>query len=80
MLTPDECDTIAYRTGVIEAEDDESNSVDGVMFAETGHGDCFCFDIRKDRKEYEIYLYLHEGNYFESYASDFATCIKRFMA
>lgn len=78
VLEPQDFDSESYRTGVIKAEDEESNAVDGVMFAETDHGDCFCFDVRKDRKEFEVFIYLHEYNCFESYAPNFATCIKRF--
>ena len=80
VLSPTDIDVKSYRAGALEAEDDESNSIDGVMFASTDHGDCFCFDVRKDRKEFEVLLYLHEYNCFEPYAANFAACIKRFAA
>lgn len=80
VLPPTEFDCESYRAGALEADDDDSNSVDGVMFAGTDHGDCFCFDVRKDRKEFEVFLYLHEYNCFEPYAPDFSACIRRFVA
>ena len=79
VLPPTKLDFRSYRIGAIEAEDDKSNSVDGIMFAGTDHGDCYCFDVRRDRKECEVFLYLHEFNCFEPYAANFAECIKRFV-
>lgn len=64
----------------IQFDDEESQAVDGVMFASTGHGDCFVFDVRKDRKEYEVFVYLHEMNSYENYAPNFVRCLKRFVA
>lgn len=78
VLAPNELDAEAYRAGAIDTEDEESNAVDGVLFAKTEHGDVFCFDVRKGRKEYPIFLFKHEYNYFEPYADNFAACIKRF--
>ncbi len=78
VLHPRDFDYEMYRAGRLSAADEESNVVDGVMFAQTDHGDCFCFDLRKHRKEYEVFLYLHEMNCFEPYASNFAACIRRF--
>ena len=63
---------------VDEFEDEESRAVNGLTFATTGHGDCFCFDVQKGKKEYPVFLYKHEMNFFEPYAENFATCIKRF--
>jgi len=80
VVAPQDFDCTNYRAGTLQAADDESNGVDGVMFARTDHGDCFCFDVRKDRKEFEVFLYLHEYNCFEPYAANFAACIKRFVA
>ena len=80
VLPPQQLDCKSYRSGELEADDEETNSVDGVMFANTDHGDCFCFDVRKDRKEFEVFLYLHEYNCFEPYAPNFAVCIERFVA
>ena len=78
VLPPEKFDRESYRAGALESEDEETNAVDGVMFAETDHGDCFCFDVRKDRKEFEVLIYMHEYEYFEPYAPDFAACIRRF--
>ena len=75
ILTPDE---LAVEAGYADFEDEESKAVNGLTFATTGHGDCFCFDIRKGKKEFAVVLYKHEGNFFEPYAENFAACIKRF--
>ena len=56
-----------------EFEDEESRAVNGLTFATTGHGDCFCFDVQKGKKEYPVFLYKHEMNFFEPYAENFAT-------
>lgn len=76
VLTPDK---LEMETGYAEFEDDESKAVNALTFAATGHGDCFCFDVQKGRKEYAVVLYKHEGNFFEPYADNFAACIKRFV-
>ncbi|MFO0938901.1 MAG: SMI1/KNR4 family protein [Gemmataceae bacterium] len=75
ILPPNELES---ETGYAEFEDEESKAVNAVTFASTDHGDCFCFDVQKGKKEYAIVLYKHEGNFFESYAENFAACIKRF--
>jgi len=80
VLEPQDFDCQSYRRGRLDADDEETNSVDGVMFARSDHGDCFCFDVRKDRKEFEVFLYLHESNCFEAYAPDYAACVRRFAA
>jgi len=77
IVAPDELDCESYRAGILQA-DEETNAVDGVMFATTGHGDCFCFDVRKGKKEFPIFLFKHEYNVLEPYAENFAACIKRF--
>jgi hypothetical protein len=59
-------------------EDEESRAVNGLTFATTGHGDCFCFDVQKGKKEYAVFLFKHEYNVLEPYADNFAACIKRF--
>jgi SMI1 / KNR4 family (SUKH-1) len=59
-------------------EDEESKAVNGLTFATTGHGDCFCFDVQKGKKEYAVYHFKHEYNLLEPYADNFAACIKRF--
>ena len=78
LLTPDEFDTETYRAGMLDAEDPETDAVDGVMFAATEHGDCFCFDVREDNTEFPVYVYKHEYNCFELYAGNFAACVRRF--
>lgn len=80
VLAPAEMDFTFYRLGTLEVEEDdeEGAAVDGVMFADTGYGDCFCFDLAQPGPEYPILRYLHEGNYYEPYAEDFMTCVKRF--
>lgn len=75
ILTPDK---LEIEMGYADFEDEESRSVNGLMFATTGHGDCFCFDAQKGKKEFAVVLYKHEGNFFEPYAENFAACVKRF--
>lgn len=77
ILTPEEFDPQTYRTGALDS-DEETNAVNGVMFATTDHGDCFCFDVQKGKNEFAVFLYNHELNCFEPYAENFAACIKRF--
>lgn len=78
VLALDEIDAESYRAGAIDSDDEETNAIDGVVFAGTLHGDCFCFDIQKGKKEYAVFLFKHEYNCFEPYADNFAACIKRF--
>ncbi len=77
IVTPDEFDTQTYRAGATDS-DEETNAVNGVMFATTDHGDCFCFDVQNGQKEFAVFRYNHELNCFEAYAENFAACIKRF--
>ena len=60
--------------------DEESLAVDGVMFADTDHGDAFVFDVsQKDAGgNYPVLWYDHEGNAMEPFAATFAEAIKRF--
>ena len=37
-----------------DLEDEESKAVNGLTFATTAHGDCFCFDVQKGKKEYSV--------------------------
>ena len=76
ILPPEKIDASGYRKGMIDA-DDESRNVDGIMFAATEHGDCFCFDAQEGRKEYAVYLFQHEGGYFEAYTDNFVQCLRR---
>lgn len=59
-------------------EDEESKAVNALTFATTGHGDCFCFDVQRGKKEYAVFHFKHEYNLQEPYAENFAQCIKRF--
>lgn len=77
ILTPDQLSIEAF---VSEFEDEESKAVNAVTFATTGHGDCFCFDAQKGKKEFAVFLFKHEYNCFEPYAENFAACIKRFAS
>lgn len=61
-----------------EFEDEESRAVNALTFATTGHGDCFCFDVQRGKKEYGVFLFKHEYNLLEPYAENFVACIKRF--
>lgn len=67
-----------YGGNYDDLEDEESKAVNGLIFAETEHGDFFCFDVQKGKKEYSVFLYKHEGNFYEPYADNFVACIKRF--
>jgi hypothetical protein len=75
ILPPDE---LGIEPLADELEDEESKSVKGLTFANTDHGDCFCFDVRKGTKEFPVFLFKHEYQLFEPYAENFAACIKRF--
>jgi SMI1 / KNR4 family (SUKH-1) len=61
-----------------ECEDEDSKAVNALTFATTAHGDCFCFDVQKGKKEYPVVLFKHEGFFFEPYAENFVACVKRF--
>jgi hypothetical protein len=75
ILPPTELGVGGYADGF---EDEDSRAVNGLTFATTGHGDCFCFDVQKGRKEYAVFLFKHEYNLLEPYADNFAACIRRF--
>jgi hypothetical protein len=75
ICTPTELEFAEYTE---EFHDEESRALNALTFATTGHGDCFCFDVQKGKKEYPVYLYKHECNFFEPYAENFVACIKRF--
>jgi hypothetical protein len=77
IFPPDKLDDKHFRAGKLETDDEESKVIDGVMFALAINGDCFCFDIQKDKKEYAVFHYKHEYNFFEPYAENFAVCIQR---
>jgi len=77
ILPPQELDTTTYRQGAVELGDEESRQIDGVLFAATGHGDGFCFDLAGIGPEYPVYLYDHELNAFEAYAPNFEGFVRR---
>jgi hypothetical protein len=68
-----------YRRGKIPDLDENDAQIDGVMFASTDHGDCFVFDVSAGGGDYPVYLYHHEENSLEPFATGFADCIKRFV-
>lgn len=72
VLLPEGFDAKSHRR-----HEQNNSAVDGVMFADTDHGDCFCFDVQADREEYEIYMYDHELDVLEHYAADFAAFVRR---
>lgn len=80
ILLPGECDFERFRKGRQDFEDEESREVDGLVFALTDFGDCFCFDLKKDRKEPSVVVYRHEEESFEPYSENFIECLKRFAA
>jgi len=75
ILTPDRLGVEGFADNF---EGEGSRAVNGLMFATTGHGDCFCFDVQEGKKEFAVFLLKHEYNCFEPYAENFAACIKRF--
>src|SRR5688500_11091247 len=82
VLPPKKMNFRDYRRGKMKdlLFDEESLAVDGVMFADTEHGDAFVFDLaqRDAAGNYPIYWYDHEGNAMEPFAPAFAACIRRF--
>jgi Ni/Co efflux regulator RcnB len=83
VVGPKKIDFRDYRCGKMTdlLFDEESLAVDGVMFADTEHGDAFVFDLaqRDAAGNYPVYWYDHEGNAMEAFAPTFAACIKRFV-
>jgi hypothetical protein len=77
ILSPSELGVEGYPN---EFDDEESSAVNGLTFATTSHGDCFCFDVQKGKKEYAVFHFKHEFNLLEPYADNFAACIKRFAS
>lgn len=74
ILAPDK---LGMEGHAEDLHDEESKAVNGLMFASTGHGDYFAFDVQKAKKEFAVFLFKHEYNCFEPYADDFAACIQR---
>lgn len=79
LVASEEIDAKNYRRGTLKSDDEETKSIDGIMFARSSDGDCFCFNVEKGRKEYAVFVFKHEYNYFEPYADNFVTCLKRFV-
>jgi hypothetical protein len=73
VLLPGKLDAKSYRLGQVEGAE-----LDGLMFAATGHGDCFCFELSAGGNDYPVYLYDHETGAFEAYAPNFIECVRRF--
>jgi hypothetical protein len=78
VLLPTKLDFKDYRRGRVSGLDKEQSQIDGVMFAETQHGDAFVFDVSAKGSDYPVLWYDHEQNTLEPFAPNFAECIKRF--
>lgn len=78
VLPPAKLDFKNYRRGRVSDLDAEQSQIDGVMFAETGHGDAFVFDVSKPDSDFPVFWHDHEQNALEPFAPNFAECIKRF--
>ncbi|MFN0021653.1 MAG: SMI1/KNR4 family protein [Pirellulaceae bacterium] len=78
IVGPKGLDAKTYRIGKIECDDDEP--IDGLMFAVTGHGDCFCFDLKQNSPDYPVYRFNHERMVFEPYAQSFVEAVRRFAS
>ena len=74
ILPPSKLDFRDYRRG--KWDDAVETDVDGVMFANTDHGDVFVFNVAE--KDWPVYWYDHEQNMVEPFAPGFAEAIQRF--
>jgi len=79
VLLPAKLDFKGYRRGRLPGLDKEQSQIDGVMFAETEHGDAFVFDVSTKGNDYPVLWHDHEQNTLEPFAPNFAECIKRFL-
>ena len=77
VLRPDQLDLKNYRLGAFEATDEDSERVDGIMFAKSYCGDGYCFDLAAKGKESPVLLYRHEGFYYEPYTDNFVEFLRR---
>jgi hypothetical protein len=77
ILLPEQLDFENYRRGKLPDLEGDDAEVDGVMFAANDGGDCFVFDVSA-KGEWPVFWYQHEENTMESFAPNFAVCIKRF--
>lgn len=59
--------------------EDEATPARPMTFATTEHGDLFCFDVQKRKKEWSVLLYDHETASFQRFADNFAACLCRFL-
>ena len=78
VVPPTKLDFKGYRRGRLRELDEEQSQIDGVMFAETEHGDAFVFDVSGKGSDYPVFWHDHEQNTLEPFAPNFAECIKRF--
>jgi hypothetical protein len=81
VLPPAKLDFKTYRRGNTNGLgfDEASLQVDGVVFADTAHGDCFVFDVSDSGAgDYPVFWYDHENSAMEPFAPGFAQCIRRF--
>lgn len=78
VVPPTKLDFKGYRRGRLRELDEEQSQIDGVMFAETEHGDAFVFDVSGQGSDYPVFWHDHEQNTLEPFAPNFAECIKRF--
>ncbi len=79
ILPPTKLDFKDYRSGRVPDLDEEQSQIDGVMFADTEHGDAFEFDVSTKGPDYPVYWHDHEQNTLEPFAPNFAECVKRFV-
>jgi len=78
VLPPTELDFKNYRRGKVPYLEGDDAKVGGVMFAAIDSGDCFVFDVSAKGEDYPVFFYNHEENTLDTYAPNFAECIKRF--
>ncbi len=78
VLPPHKLDFKNHRRGKLDFLVGDDAEVDGVVFAEMDNGDCFVFDVSVKDSDYPVFWFKHEENLLESFAPNFAECIKRF--
>jgi len=77
VLRPNQLDLKNFRRGALDATDEDSERVDGIMFAKTIYGDGYCFDLAAKGKEPPVLLYRHEGFFYEPYTDNFVAFLRR---
>jgi WD40 repeat protein len=75
VLLPNELDFDALA-GRIKDDPEADAGADGIVFAETGFGDVFCFKRVPATNEFEVYRYDHEMDDLELYAKNFESTIR----